>query len=163
MRCIFTNRTIEIKCFSIGTNRTIGTNGDPSYHHQHQWSLFVSIGQPSCYYKYVKQNKILLQQLNPSWYVVVQAMDFEASTSGFEARLRHLIQLPFSFIWKHCANILRYFINFGDRNPPYPAQGSNQGSNIPSGIVSFHMTSLRFKPKNYRSYRDFTFTMHQNS
>ena len=47
MRCIFTNRTIEIECFSIGTYRTIGTNGDPSYHHQHQWSLFVSIGQPS--------------------------------------------------------------------------------------------------------------------
>ena len=47
MRCIFTNRTIGIGCFSIGTNRTIGTNGDPSYHHQHQWSLFVSIGQPS--------------------------------------------------------------------------------------------------------------------
>ena len=47
MRCIFTNRTIGIGCFSIGTNRTIGTNGDPSYHHQHQWSLFVSIGRPS--------------------------------------------------------------------------------------------------------------------
>ena len=27
MRCIFTNRTIGIGCFSIGTNRTIGTNG----------------------------------------------------------------------------------------------------------------------------------------
>ena len=49
MRCIFTNRTIGIGCFSIGTNRTIGTNGDPSYHHFHQWSLFVSIGQPSGY------------------------------------------------------------------------------------------------------------------
>ena len=45
MRCIFTNRTIG--CFSIGTNRTIGFNGDPSYHHSHEWSLFVSIGQPS--------------------------------------------------------------------------------------------------------------------
>ena len=27
MRCILTNRTIGIECFSIGTNRTIGTNG----------------------------------------------------------------------------------------------------------------------------------------
>ena len=27
MRCIFTNRTIGIGCFSIGTNRNIGTNG----------------------------------------------------------------------------------------------------------------------------------------
>ena len=27
MRCIFTNRTIGMMCFSIGTNRTIGTNG----------------------------------------------------------------------------------------------------------------------------------------
>ena len=27
MRCIFTNRTIGITSFSIGTNRTIGTNG----------------------------------------------------------------------------------------------------------------------------------------
>ena len=27
-------------------------------------------------------------------------------------------------------------------------------------IVGFHMTSLKFKLKNYRSYRDFTFTMH---
>ena len=27
MRCIFSNRTIGIGCFSIGTNRTIGTNG----------------------------------------------------------------------------------------------------------------------------------------
>ena len=27
MRCIFTNRTIGIGCFSTGTNRTIGTNG----------------------------------------------------------------------------------------------------------------------------------------
>ena len=27
MRCICTNRTIGIGCFSIGTNRTIGTNG----------------------------------------------------------------------------------------------------------------------------------------
>ena len=29
-------------------------------------------------------------------------------------------------------------------------------------IVSFHMTSLKSKLKKYRSYRDFTFTMHQN-
>ena len=27
IRCIFINRTIGIGCFSIGTNRTIGTNG----------------------------------------------------------------------------------------------------------------------------------------
>ena len=27
-------------------------------------------------------------------------------------------------------------------------------------IVGFHMTSLKFKLKNYRSYQDFTFTMH---
>ena len=27
MRCIFSNRTIGIGCFSVGTNRTIGTNG----------------------------------------------------------------------------------------------------------------------------------------
>ena len=27
-------------------------------------------------------------------------------------------------------------------------------------IAGFHMTSLKFKLKNYRSYRDFTFTMH---
>ena len=27
-------------------------------------------------------------------------------------------------------------------------------------IVGFHMTSLKFKLKNYPSYRDFTFTMH---
>ena len=27
-------------------------------------------------------------------------------------------------------------------------------------IVGFHMTSLKIKLKNYRSYRDFTFTMH---
>ena len=35
-------------------------------------------------------------------------------------------------------------------------------SNIPRmvRIVGFHMTSLRFKLNNYRSYRDFTFTMH---
>ena len=32
MRCILTNRTIGMTSFSIGTNRTIGTNGDPSYH-----------------------------------------------------------------------------------------------------------------------------------
>ena len=30
-------------------------------------------------------------------------------------------------------------------------------------IVGFHMTSLKFKLKNYRSYRDFTFTMHYSS
>ena len=29
-----------------------------------------------------------------------------------------------------------------------------------TAIVGFHMTSLKFKLKNYRSYRDFTFTMH---
>ena len=28
------------------------------------------------------------------------------------------------------------------------------------GIVGFHMTSLKFKLKYYRFYRDFTFTMH---
>ena len=27
-------------------------------------------------------------------------------------------------------------------------------------IVGFDMTSLKFKLKNYRSYQDFTFTMH---
>ena len=27
-------------------------------------------------------------------------------------------------------------------------------------IVGFHMTSLKFKLKNYWSYQDFTFTMH---
>ena len=27
-------------------------------------------------------------------------------------------------------------------------------------IIIFHMTSLKFKLKNYQSYRDFTFTMH---
>ena len=27
-------------------------------------------------------------------------------------------------------------------------------------IVGFHMMSLKYKLKNYRSYRDFTFTMH---
>ena len=27
-------------------------------------------------------------------------------------------------------------------------------------IVGFHMTSLKFKLENYRSYRDFAFTMH---
>ena len=41
------DRTIGITSFSIGTNPTIGTKGHPSYHHQHQWSLFVSIEQPS--------------------------------------------------------------------------------------------------------------------
>ena len=30
-------------------------------------------------------------------------------------------------------------------------------------IVGFHMTSLKFKLKNYRSYRDFTFTIHWSS
>ena len=29
-----------------------------------------------------------------------------------------------------------------------------------TAIVVFHMTSLKFKLKSYRSYRDFTFTMH---
>ena len=32
-------------------------------------------------------------------------------------------------------------------------------SNTHSSIVGFHMTSLKFKLKNYRSYRDFAFTM----
>ena len=41
MRCIFTNRTIGMTSFSIGTNRTIGTNG-PSY-------PFVYIGHV-CYF-----------------------------------------------------------------------------------------------------------------
>ena len=58
MRCIFTNRTIAIRCFSIGTNPTIGTNGDPSYHHQHQWSLFVSIGPPSSLFASPSENLI---------------------------------------------------------------------------------------------------------
>ena len=31
---------------------------------------------------------------------------------------------------------------------------------IATGIVGFHMTSPKFKLKNYRSYRDFTFTVH---
>ena len=52
MRCIFTNRTMGIGCFSIGTN------GDPSYHHEHQWSLCVSIGQPS---NYGTMSQVLLQ------------------------------------------------------------------------------------------------------
>ena len=30
-------------------------------------------------------------------------------------------------------------------------------------IVGFHMTSQKLKLKNYPSYRDFTFTMHQRS
>ena len=58
MRCIFTNRTIAIRCFSIGTTPTIGTNGDPSYHHQHQWSLFVSIGPPSSLFASPSENLI---------------------------------------------------------------------------------------------------------
>ena len=32
-----------------------------------------------------------------------------------------------------------------------------------STIVGFHMTSLKFKLKNYRSYWDFTFMMHKSS
>ena len=32
--------------------------------------------------------------------------------------------------------------------------------NIGGDIVGFHMTSLKFKLKNYRSYRDFTFTVY---
>ena len=32
--------------------------------------------------------------------------------------------------------------------------------NVSVPIVGFHMTSLKFKLKNYRSYRDFIFTMH---
>ena len=47
MRCILTNTTIGMTSFSVGTNPTIGTDGQPSYHHEHQSSLFVSIGQPS--------------------------------------------------------------------------------------------------------------------
>ena len=31
---------------------------------------------------------------------------------------------------------------------------------IEVSIVGFHMTSLKFRLKNYRSYREFTFTMH---
>ena len=31
---------------------------------------------------------------------------------------------------------------------------------LSDNIVGLHMTSLKFKLKNYRSYRDFTFTMH---
>ena len=34
------------------------------------------------------------------------------------------------------------------------------GLNWAHVIVGFHMTSLKFKLKNYRFYRDFTFTMH---
>ena len=40
MRCIFTNRTIGMTSFSIGTNCTIGTNG-PSVRRLY---LFVYIG-----------------------------------------------------------------------------------------------------------------------
>ena len=38
-----------------------------------------------------------------------------------------------------------------------------KGANCLEDIVGFHMTSLKFKLKNYRSYRGFTFTMHQSS
>ena len=34
------------------------------------------------------------------------------------------------------------------------------GVSIQISIVGFHMTSEKLKLKNYRSYRDFTFTMH---
>ena len=36
----------------------------------------------------------------------------------------------------------------------------SSGDSYNTPIVGFHMTSLKFKLKNYRSYRDFTFTMH---
>ena len=50
MRCTFTNRTIGIGCFSIGTSRTIGTNGDPSV------TRFPSAAvQPSQFWPHVYQ------------------------------------------------------------------------------------------------------------
>ena len=36
----------------------------------------------------------------------------------------------------------------------------SSGDSYNTPIVGFHTTSPKFKPKNYRSYRDFTFTMH---
>ena len=46
-------------------------------------------------------------------------MDFGAGTSGSEAHLCHLI---FLFI---LSRMLLFYINFGDRSPPYPALGYN--------------------------------------
>ena len=37
---------------------------------------------------------------------------------------------------------------------------SNHVKKAKGVIVGFHMTSPKFRLKNYRSYRDFTFTMH---
>ena len=47
MRCILTNRAIGVRCFSIGTNRGIGTNGPSEWpctlnemhiHQQNHWN-----------------------------------------------------------------------------------------------------------------------------
>ena len=73
MRCIFTSWTIGMTSLSIGTKRTIGTNGDPSHHHQHQWSVFVSIGQPSL-------KKPVTQGHYPNTYTVKKLM--LANSSG---------------------------------------------------------------------------------
>ena len=46
------------------------------------------------------------------------------------------------------------------KNHEFSAWLRSQKQDFDESIVGFHMTSLKFKLKNYRSYRDFTFTMH---
>ena len=41
VRSIFTSRTIGMTSFSIGTNPTIATNGDPSYHHYNTNGVYL--------------------------------------------------------------------------------------------------------------------------
>ena len=50
--------------------------------------------------------------------------------------------------------------NYYCEEPPSGSATSKSLFILLSIIVGFHMTSLKFKIKNYRSYRDFTFTMH---
>ena len=55
-------------------------------------------------------------------------------------------------VWKNFFSALRASVWFKIR-----------GGSALHTIVSVHMTSLQFKLKNYRSYRDFAFTMHYSS
>ena len=100
MRCIFTDRTIGIGCFSIGTNRTTGTNGPLAP----METLLITTNTNGVYLWLLDNPPILVSQTSP---VGIELFSF---VNGF-----FFVQINLHGFWprewKHPITI-RYFITF---------------------------------------------------
>ena len=115
----------------------------------HGWQFYIKV--PGCWkWRACWKNRKVCGDL---FFVIWIFADFKAETSSKNSRYWMYMYCDVQK-WKFALRTWQ-----GSTRPKWEQRLLNFSGPKPN-IVCFHMTSPKFKLKSYRSYRDFTFTMH---